>query len=208
MDRHRLSLRPPHHTRPAHLDGGWRLRSRHRIGSERQNPGFLRRAWASPWSICVGALHGSRTRSEDLRRRRAELALSSICPHRSHWKDDLVYSLRKNVLGVRSERGLDLPAKRDSLQVVWFDLSPAGRVSFNFQLIANVTAQHGRPVASICTRFCTRLKSSKSARSAREDLLVPNPESEARFRADFLHVDFLQPEAVQAGAFERPQTAA
>lgn len=38
--------------------------------------------------------------------------------------------------------------------------------------------------------------------------LLLHAESEACSRADFLHVDFLEPDALKAGAFKRPETDA
>ena len=38
--------------------------------------------------------------------------------------------------------------------------------------------------------------------------LIFYAESEACSRADFLHVDFLEPDALKAGAFKRPETPA
>jgi hypothetical protein len=39
-----------------------------------------------------------------------------------------------------------------------------------------------------------------------EGQLLLHAESEACSRADFLHVDFLEPDALKAGAFKRPET--
>jgi len=41
-----------------------------------------------------------------------------------------------------------------------------------------------------------------------EGRLLLYAESEACSRADFLHVDFLEPDAFKAGAFKRPETDA
>jgi hypothetical protein len=45
------------------------------------------------------------------------------------------------------------------------------------------------------------------ARNRTRSLLL-HTDSEACSRADFLHADFLEPDALKAGAFKRPETAA
>jgi len=47
-----------------------------------------------------------------------------------------------------------------------------------------------------------------SLKSAQRVKLLLHAESEACSCADFLHVDFLEPDALKAGAFERPETDA
>ncbi len=46
-----------------------------------------------------------------------------------------------------------------------------------------------------------------SFRSAQKLKLLLHAESEACSRADFLHVNFLKPNALKAGAFKRPEAA-
>jgi hypothetical protein len=59
-----------------------------------------------------------------------------------------------------------------------------------------------------CVRRAVEQNLNRLIGANREDQLVLHAESEAGSCADFLHADFLEPEALKAGAFERPETGA
>ena len=65
----------------------------------------------------MGAFYGDRTRPSYLCRRRPELALPGIRPYPTDGEDDHVHSIGKDVLGLSTERRLDLKAVGHSLQI-------------------------------------------------------------------------------------------
>src|ERR1700733_8281397 len=99
MEGYWVSVWVVYHSRPAHLDGGRRLRPYCRTRSEWKGPRNNGRARAGFGAIGLGALYGSWTRSQDLCCRSVELAFPGLYSYCSEWKDGEVCADSKDVLG-------------------------------------------------------------------------------------------------------------
>src|ERR1700691_4259391 len=122
MEGYWVSVRVVYHSRPAHLDGGRRLRPYCRTRSEWKDPRSNGRARAGFGAIGMGPFYGSWTRSQDLCCRSVELAFPGLYSYCADRKDGEVRSVSEDVLGVGAKYGLVFEADEFAEEIECWDV--------------------------------------------------------------------------------------